>query len=368
MNQSDRKSEEPTLQAFRLASHRPAQMTLEAHDISEQPPAGAILARAAVTLISAGTEVANYLGQTTQRTLSTVEPYYPGYSFAGVVEAVGEGVDRFRPGDRICGPLPHASLAVEGRPERLARLNRIPDGVTFSQAATTQLGCIALNGVRAAKIQLGYSVAVVGAGLVGLLAGRLASLDGGFPWVALDLIEQRRDAAVAYGAQRAFDLNDAATAAELEALAPGGFDVVIEATGSPRAIGPALALARRGGTVVLLGSTRGLVEAFDPYTDVHKKGITIVGSHVSTAPAAGTALHPWTEPANREVLLALMQDGRLEVDSLITKVVTPEGAAGAFEALAAEPAGQLGVAIDWEGLHRTDAVDGSATSLQEVPQ
>jgi threonine dehydrogenase-like Zn-dependent dehydrogenase len=354
------------LQAFRLASHCPAQMTLEAHQIPDQPPAGAIIARAAATLISAGTEVANYLGQTSQRTLSSTEPYYPGYSFAGVVEAVGEGVDRFRPGDRICGPLPHASHAIEGRQERLARLTRIPDSVTFRQAATTQLGCIALNGVRAAKIQLGRSVAVVGAGLVGLLAGRLASLDGGFPWVALDLMPQRRDAAVAYGAQQALNPRDTATAAALHTLAPAGFDVVIEATGSPRAFAPALALAARGGTVVLLGSTRGLVEAFDPYTDVHKKGITIVGSHVSTTPTAGTPLDPWTEPANREVLLALMQDGRLEVDSLITDIVTPEMAADAFKALAADPAGQLGVAIDWEGLRRPVAVEGPATDPQEV--
>ncbi|MFF7216790.1 zinc-binding dehydrogenase [Streptomyces sp. NPDC008238] len=334
------------IHASRLTSHKPAQMELESHELSEPPPGG-ILVRAQATLISPGTEVANYLGRTTQRTLTSTEPYYPGYSFAGVVEAVGDGMDRFRPGDRICGPLPHASYAIEDRPERLARMTTIPDGVTARQAAMTQLACITLNAVRPAAIQLGETVAVVGAGIVGLLAARMARLDGAHRLAMVELLAERREAAHSTGANLVVDPADQGSGNRLEALAPGGFDVVIEATGAPSAFVPALELAARGGRVILLGSTRGQVANFDPYSSLHLKGLSVIGAHVSTAPKTGTVHDRWTEAANRRVILELIGDGALEVDSLITDVVSPEQGPAAFHMLAEEPASHLGVIIDW---------------------
>ncbi|GGT00296.1 alcohol dehydrogenase [Streptomyces chromofuscus] len=328
-------------------SHKPARMELERHELPSEPPPGGILVRADVTLISPGTEVANYLGRTTQRTLTSTEPYYPGYSFAGVVEAVGDGMDRFRPGDRICGPLPHASWAIEDRPERLARMTRVPEGVTSRQAAVTQLACIALNAVRPAAIQLGDTVAVVGAGLVGLLAARFARLDGAHRLAVVELLAERREAARSTGADLVVDPADPASDEQLRGLAPGGFDVVVEATGAAPAFVPALELAAHGGRVVLLGSTRGRVDNFDPYASLHLKGLRVIGAHVSTAPKTATVHDRWTEAANRRLILDLIRDGALEVDSLITDVVTPSQGGEAFRALAEEPADHLGVVIDW---------------------
>lgn len=123
-----------------LISHRAGEMALEPHELPDELPPNGLCVEAAVTTISPGTEVANYLGTTTQRTPESVEPYVPGYSFAGTVLAVGSRHTRFAPGDRICGPLPHASHAVEARPDRLARMTKIPDGVSFRDASFTQLG------------------------------------------------------------------------------------------------------------------------------------------------------------------------------------------------------------------------------------
>jgi threonine dehydrogenase-like Zn-dependent dehydrogenase len=324
-------------------------MALEPQEIAEELPPNGIYVEAAVTTISPGTEVANYLGLTSQRTLDTTEPYVPGYSFAGTVLAVGSQHTRFAPGDRICGPLPHASHAVEARPERLARMTRIPDGVSFRDASFTQLGCIALNGVRHARIELGQSVAVVGAGLVGLLAGRLARLDGAWPLVSLEMVPERRALALRYGAHLALDPRAANTRDQLEALVPGGVDVVIEATGSPQAFVPSLALARNRGRVVLLGSTRGLVADFDPYADVHVRGLEVVGAHVSSTPTAGANHGPWTEAVNRTFLLSLMKHGELDVAPLVTHTIAPKEAPEAFAALAARSADHLGVVIDWAG-------------------
>jgi 2-desacetyl-2-hydroxyethyl bacteriochlorophyllide A dehydrogenase len=328
------------IRARRLVSPAPHELVVEKHELPDRPPPGGILARAATTAVSAGTEIANYEGRTAQRGPESTQPYYPGYSFAGAVLAAGEGAP-FAPGERVCGPLPHASHVIEARPERLARLTKIPDQVGSEQAALTQLGCIVLNAVRMARIELGERVAVVGAGLVGLLAIRLAQLSGGRPVAALDLLASRVELARGYGAHAGSDPD------ELAPLAPGGFDVVFEATGAPAAVTSAFRLAARGGRVVLLGSTRGLVTDFDPYGDVHLRGITVLGAHVSTTPFAPTLRDPWTETANRRVLLDLMREGTLDVTPLITHRIGPDEAPAAFAALAAKADGHLGVVIDW---------------------
>jgi 2-desacetyl-2-hydroxyethyl bacteriochlorophyllide A dehydrogenase len=322
------------IQAARLVSPVAGEMVLEPYELPEEPPPGGILVRAEMTAISTGTEIANYLGRTVQRGPDSTEPYHPGYSFAGTVLAASKG-SRFRAGELICGPLPHASHAVEARPERLARMTAVPPAVKAADAALTQLGCIVINAVRMARIELGERVAVVGAGLVGLLACRFAWLAGGRHITAVEPIPARRELARSYGRARAVE--------PAEDGAPGGFDVVFEASGAPAGLPAALRLARKGGRVVLLGSTRGLVDGFDPYGDVHVKGLTILGAHVSTTPATGR----WTEAANRELILRLLGDDELDVAPLITDRVAPSGAPDAFRRLAEAPSDHLGVLIDW---------------------
>jgi 2-desacetyl-2-hydroxyethyl bacteriochlorophyllide A dehydrogenase len=335
------------VQSLRLSSPRIGELVVEQYEVPDVPPAGGILVAAHVTIVSAGTEIANYLGRTTERPPERVTPYHPGYSFAGEVLAAGEAVERFRPGDRIAGPIGHAAHAIEDRPERLARFTHIPDGVSDREAALSQLSCIALNGVRKAGIALGESVVVVGTGLVGLLAGRLAQLNGALPLIGLELIPERRDAAKRFGMDLVLDPAAERTPTVIDSLERGGADVVIEATGSPGAFVPALAMTRPGGRVVLLGSTRGEVEGFSPYHAVHRKGLTIVGAHVSTVPVVGTPYDPWTEAANRRVVLSLMQRKRLQVEPLISHTIVPAQAGEAFARLASAPEKHLGIAIDW---------------------
>jgi 2-desacetyl-2-hydroxyethyl bacteriochlorophyllide A dehydrogenase len=331
------------MQARRLVSLAPFQMGVEEFEVPEAPAPGEVLVQAAVTAVSAGTEVANYRAITRNRPPDSTRPYYPGYSFAGRVLAVGEGVTDVAAGDRVCGMVDHASHSLAD-PNRLAP---IPAGVTDAQAAMSTLGIIVLNAVRKPAIQLGEAVAVVGAGLIGQLACQLARLAGGRPVVALDLLPTRRALATRIGADVAFDPNDPDTPAALERLAPGSFPVVFEATGSNRAVNPALKLAGRGGRVVLLGSTRGLVDQFDPYGDIHLKGLTVIGAHLNTHMEAPNLANPWTVPANRRVILDLLRRGELNVDALISHRVAPSQAGAVYAGLAENPADYFGVLFDW---------------------
>ena len=98
-----------------------------------------------------------------------------GYSAAGEIVAVGEAVDGFRPGQRVAtAGAPHADLQVV--PGNL--VVTLPDQMSFEDAAFATVGSIALNGLRLAEIGPGSKVIVVGLGLVGQLASRLAVAAG----------------------------------------------------------------------------------------------------------------------------------------------------------------------------------------------
>lgn len=116
-------------------------------------------------------------------TINTVKarldaPLPLGYSCAGVVREVGRGAEEFRVGDRVaCAGMTYASHAeTVFVPKNLTV--KIPDGVSFDEAAFVTLGAIALQGVRTAEIKLGESVAVIGLGLLGQLSVQLLKAAG----------------------------------------------------------------------------------------------------------------------------------------------------------------------------------------------
>ena len=102
------------------------------------------------------------------------QPLALGYCNAGVVFEVGEGVADFKPGDRVVSNGPHAELV--NVPVNLCA--RIPDNVSFEQAAYTVPAAIALQGIRLAQPTLGEAFVVTGLGLIGQLAVQLLIANG----------------------------------------------------------------------------------------------------------------------------------------------------------------------------------------------
>jgi threonine dehydrogenase-like Zn-dependent dehydrogenase len=128
-----------------------------------------------------------------------------------------------------------------------------------------------------------------------------------------------------------------------------GFDAVIEATGHPSALVPSLRLARANGRVVALGSTRGTVDSFDVYADLHKRGISLIGAHNSTHPEQPNAANRWTEPADRALTLRLVAGGDLPVERLISHRVPADEAPALFALLADRRREAMGVLLEWSG-------------------
>ena len=133
-----------------------------------------------------------------------------GYSCAGRVLAVGEEVTEFQPGDRVaCAGAGYANhCEVNYIPRNLAV--RVPDNVPLDAASLTTIGAIALQGLRQSEVRLGETVAVIGAGLVGLLTLQLSKA-AGCRTVALDIDEQRVEVARQMGADLALLCQDAQT-------------------------------------------------------------------------------------------------------------------------------------------------------------
>jgi predicted dehydrogenase/threonine dehydrogenase-like Zn-dependent dehydrogenase len=172
------------------------------------PKPGTALVRTAVSLVSSGTErmvvefaQKSLIGKANSRpdqvlqvldkarregVLTTFEavlnrldqPMPLGYSSAGTIVAVGDGLSGFRVGDRVAcaggGYAVHAEYVVV--PENLITL--LPPEIDFESAAFATVGAIAMHGFRLADIQLGERVAVIGLGLLGLLAASIADASG----------------------------------------------------------------------------------------------------------------------------------------------------------------------------------------------
>ncbi|MGI8687008.1 MAG: zinc-dependent alcohol dehydrogenase [Thermomicrobiales bacterium] len=333
----------------RLVAFRPYTMELEPFGLPDTPPPGHLLAETTCTLISTGTELANYTGITVDRRAMGDDwravPYRPGYSYVGVVQAIGSGVEGINVGDRICGHGPHASVALL-EPRNVAV---VPEGVTDVQAAFVTLLIITMNAVRLAKIELGDCVAAVGLGLIGSLALQQARVCGGMPVVGVDLLAARRAYAERVGLA-ALDPAAPDFGERIGALSDAGrFDVVFEATGSPNGLNPALQLAAKYARVVALGSTRGIIEQFDLYGDVHVPGVTIIGAHLMTHPATPNFANRWTMQANRAVALRLLAERRVDVDSLVSHREPAERAPDLYALLAERRSAAMGCILDWNG-------------------
>lgn len=335
------------MRARRLVCEAVGRVGWESFEIGAQPAPHEVVVRSVCSLISAGTETALYSGTHIgfSQDGPAMLPQELGYALAGVVQAVGGAVTGWAPGDWVVAYAAHGDWAVCDA--RTARMWRLPPGVTFEQGALAVMGGISAVGVRQGQVALGETVVVLGLGLVGQFAARLARVAGARPVVGVDLFPSRVRIAAAGGA-RALDPTEIDVGQRVNELTAGRMaEVVIEATGNPAVVPQALALAGDGGRVVLLGSPRGTVE-IDPYA-VHQKGVSLIGAHARVAGHAQTVRDPWTRERNLELVLRLFADGSLSDEGLLSHRIQPEAVGEMYERLVERPRDFLGVLIEWAG-------------------
>jgi L-iditol 2-dehydrogenase len=214
-------------------------------------------------------------------------PHIPGHEFAGEVVEVGDGVDEVRPGDRVgvevhvgCGTCArcleglyqlcvnygrtdkghaHVGFTVPGGLAEytavpVKALHRLPSQLSWDEGAFCDNIGIALYAVERGRLAAGERVAIVGGGAFGALAAQVARAMGAAAVVLLGTRVERVQRMAAFADRVVVAQGDAAVE-HVRAALGGSPDLVVEFAGTAEAARLAVQLARRGGRVVLAGST-----------------------------------------------------------------------------------------------------------------
>jgi len=311
-------------------------LQLEIADFPDpQPAVGEVKIRVAACGIC-GSDVHGYDGGSGRR----IPPIVMGHEAAGVIVAVGEGVTRFRPGDRVtfdstvycgecafcrrgevnlcdrrevigvsCGEYRRHGAFAESIvvPERI--LYHLPDSMSFPEAAMLEAVSVALHAVRVTGDLKGQTALVIGAGMIGLLTIQAARAAGASRVFIADIDATRLDLARAVGADHALNLSGSPLTAEiLKQSAGSGVDVVLEAVGRTETIATAIDCVRKGGIVTLIGN-------ITPKVEIHLQKVVSRQLRLQ-----GTAASSGEYPE----AIDLIANGKIKVKPLITAVAPLE--------------------------------------------
>lgn len=322
--------------------------TAELIDYEIEPPKqNEVQVRLLRSTISTGTERANVVGEINVNSKRfDNEARFPrsaGYSSVGIVT---EDSANFKKGDRVALCWSKHSEIINMEEQKVYKLD---EGVSDEAAALFTIATFPLAAVRKVDAQLGSSAIVMGLGILGIIAVDLLRLAGCCPVIAVDPLAERRELALKRGADYAFDPYEPDFADKVKEVTGGGVNVAIEVTGIGKALDQVLDCMARFGKVALLGCTRHSDFTIDYYHKVHGPGVSLIGAHTSSRPSYDSNSHAWTEADDMKTLINLTKTGRLDLASLVERVVSPNEAYEVYYELATEKAFPV-TQFDWSKL------------------
>jgi polar amino acid transport system substrate-binding protein len=295
--------------------------------------------------------------ETYKMVMNKLEALQPlGYSTAGVVVQVGEGVSAFRPGDRVaCGgaSASHSELTVVK--ENL--VVKLPDTAPMDESAFTTIGAIALQGIRRADLKIGENCVVVGLGLIGQMTIRILKA-AGVRVFGVDLRQELIDLAFQSGADGAALRSDEMLDGLVKTFSNGyGTDAVIitAGTASNDPVELAGTLCRHHGKVVIVGN---VPTGFSRKT-YYRKELELLMS-TSYGPGRYDANYEekgldypigqvrWTENRNMQAFVELLGAGKLSLKDLISHRFNFQDAKKAFDAILDSAVHTMGVLLEYD--------------------
>lgn len=295
------------------------------------PECGEVLIRVKACGIC-GSDVHGMDGSTGRRK----PPIIMGHEASGFIEALGEGVTEWKVGDRVTFdstiyPLDdwftrkgHYNLSDNRKvlgvspgeyrkhgafaefvtvPQHI--LYKIPDGVSFEQAAMVEPVAVAAHAVNISKIQPGQSAVVVGTGMVGMFVLNMLKIAGANPVIAIDLDENKLELAKEFGATHTIKSTDEMLKGKVNQLTKNrGADFGFEVVGISETVNICINNLRKGGTAVLVGNLK--PEVTIPLQKVVTTELSLLGSCAING--------------EYELVLDLMSTGKISVDKMISAV------------------------------------------------
>jgi 2-desacetyl-2-hydroxyethyl bacteriochlorophyllide A dehydrogenase len=280
-----------------------------------------------------GSDVHGLDGSTGRR----IPPMIMGHEASGVIVKTGSGVVRWTPGDRVTfdstvyplddwytlkglynlsdnrevlGVSPGTYRRDGAFAEFIAVpqhiLYKIPEKVTFHQAAMTEAVAVALHSINIAGVRTGDNCVIIGAGMIGTFILKLLKISGTSKIIAIDNNPKRIEKARLAGAGYTFLSSDENLAGKIMAITNNrGADISFEAVGKSETVNLAIESVRKGGTAVLVGNTS--PEINFPLQKVVTRELKILGSCAING--------------EYETVLELIESGKIEVDDQISAVV-----------------------------------------------
>ena len=270
-----------------------------------------------------------------------------GHEWAGEVVDVDKGLEWPKKGMHVragnSAPCLHCAMCQRGKynlcenmiwlwgayaeyikvPARMVLVNmqEIPEGVSFEEAAITEpLACV-LHGVEEADVKLGDTVAIIGAGPIGLLHLLTVKKIGATKAIVIDLVNERLDFAQKLGADVTINSGKENVEARIKELTGGyGADVAIEAIGLPATWEQALRLTRKGGVVLEFGGCPPETEVKVNAEMLHYGELTVMGTFHAT-------------PLHFREALNLIATRTIDVRPLVTRKMKLDNIKEAFEIL-----------------------------------
>ena len=250
-----------------------------------------------------------------------------GHEGVGIIRAVGSAVQGLRPGDRVvianrltCGRCDYCRRGLDNQCTHYQTIGTTIDGafapslrapararwkidpsVPRNDAALFEPLSCAVGSVKRAPFQPGDTVAIIGAGPMGLLFALLYRTLGAGKIILLDMAPYRLEFAQEMGMDAAINVAQVDAAAEVKRITGLGADIVVDAVGNQ--IGQAVQLARRGGQVILFGLRPHDNPPVNQYT-ITRYDLTVHGTFVG--------LHPFAQT------IQLLESRRVQPSALVT--------------------------------------------------
>lgn len=264
-----------------------------------------------------------------------------GYSTSGTVIMSLSKNDKLKAGDRVaCAGQDYASHAeIVAVPQNL--VVKIPDNVSFEEAAFTTLGAIAMQGVRQAEPRIGENVCVIGLGLLGQLTGQILKANGCNVF-GIDISDSLVDLASHLSTHKALNRMDSNLIAASENFTRGiGFDSIIitAATASNDPVVLATEISRKKGKIIIVGAVKMDIPR-EPFFYKKEMELKISCSYgpgrYDVSYEEGGQDYPvpyvrWTEQRNMEAFLEVVSKGLVNLTKLITHVFDINQAEQAYD-------------------------------------